>query len=288
MSDLLVSHRYVQSSGARLHCVEAGAGAPVVLLHGIPESWRAWHRIIPALTDSGFRAVAPDLRGYGLSDKPSGVDAYRGDLLAEDIATMVRASGGMRASVVGHSWGALAAWLFAMRYPDMIDRLVIMNIPHPLRWVEALRTLHFWRRNPQMAFFQLPIVPELLLGIRDSAVLRRNLTRYLGGAGGFEASEVSDLIRDMSRPGALTGALNHYRAFLRANPFRLGWRLSVIHAPVLVIWGAQDRYFPVDLAKPPDSWVPNVRVEVLQGAGHWIHHNRPNDVSDLLLKFLGT
>jgi len=126
--------------------------------------------MIPVLDDSGFRAVAPDLRGYGLSDKPRNVDAYRGDLLAEDVAATIRAIGSERATVVGHSWGALAAWLFAMHYPDMIDRLVIMNIPHPLRWVEALRTLRFWRRNPQMAFFQLPIVPEVLLG---SAAARR-------------------------------------------------------------------------------------------------------------------
>ena len=284
----LVSHRYVTSAGTILHWVEAGSGPPVVLLHGIPESWRAWHRLIPLLTDSGFRALAPDLRGYGLSDKPRSVAAYRGELLADDVATVVRASGEMRASVVGHSWGALAAWLFAMRRPDMIDRLVVMNIPHPLRWVEALRTLRFWRRNPQMAFFQLPIAPELLLGIRDCAPLRRSLTRDLGGAGGLEPGEIGDLIADMARPGALTGALNYYRAFLRANPFRLGWKLDVISAPVLVIWGAHDRYFPVELAEPPSSWVPNARVEVLSGAGHWTHHDRPGEVSDLLLEFLRT
>jgi pimeloyl-ACP methyl ester carboxylesterase len=288
MRDLLVNHRYIQSTGAQLHCVEAGAGSPVVLLHGIPESWRAWQHLIPVIANSGFRPIAPDLRGYGLSDKPQSVAAYRADLLAEDVEAVVLASGSRCAAVVGHSWGALAAWLFAMRHPDMLNRLVIMNIPHPLRWVEALRTWRFWLRSPQMAFFQLPIVPELLLGIRDSAVLRRSLTRDLGGAGGFEANEIGDLIRDMSRPGALTGALNYYRAFLRANPFRLGWTLGVIDAPVLVIWGAQDRYFPVDLAQPPDSWVPNVRVEVLQGAGHWPHRNRPNDVSNLVLDFLRT
>lgn len=282
-----MSHRYVPSAGTILHCVEEGSGPPVVLLHGIPESWRAWQRIIPLLVDSGFRAVAPDLRGYGLSDKPRSVDAYRGELLAEDVAAVVRASGDMRASVVGHSWGALAAWLFAMRHPDMIDRLVIMNIPHPCRWVEALRTLRFWRRNPQMAFFQLPIVPEMVLGVRNCAPLRRSITRDLGVAGGLEPVEINALIRDMARPGALTGALNYYRAFLRANPFRLGWPLSVIDVPVLVVWGAQDRYFPVELAEPPGSWVPNARVEVLPGAGHWTHHDRPAEVGGLLRDFLG-
>jgi epoxide hydrolase 4 len=284
MSDPSVGHRYVQSSGVRLHFVEAGAGLPAILLHGIPESWRAWHRLIPVLAHSGFRVLAPDLRGYGLSDKPRSVDDYRADLLAEDVAAVVGASGGRRASVVGHSWGALAAWLFAMRYPDMIERLIIMNVPHPLRWAEALRTLRFWRRNPQMMLFQLPLVPELLLSMHDGVLLRRRITRDLGDR--FEPAEIVELSQTLAKPEALTGALNYYRAFLRANPFRLGWKLDVIDAPVLVIWGAQDRYFPAELAQPPRAWVPNVRVEVLQGAGHWTHHDRADEVSGLLRAFL--
>jgi pimeloyl-ACP methyl ester carboxylesterase len=281
--DSLASHHYVLSAGTRLHYVEKGSGPPVVLLHGIPESWRTWRNYIVALADAGYQAIAPDLRGYGLSDKPRSVSAYRGAVLADDVATIIRASGHERASVVGQSWGGLAAWLFAMRHPEMLDRLVIINVPHPSRWIEALRTWRFWRRNWQLLLFQLPLVPEAILRARDHALLRRRFERDLGGFGDID---IEDYVRAMARPGALTGALNYYRAFLRDNPLRLGWTLSVIHAPVLVIWGELDRYFPVDFAQPPRLHVPNAHTEIVSGARHWTHRDEEGLVKALLLNFL--
>ena len=279
----LEDHRFTVSAGTRLHYVERGSGPAVVLLHGIPESWRTWRRYLVALADAGYHAIAPDLRGYNLSDKPSSVRAYKGDVLAEDVATVIRAGGSQRASVVGHSWGGLAAWLFAMRHPEMLDALVIINVPHPSRWVEALRTWQFWRSNWQMLFFQLPIVPEVTLRARDFAVLERRFDRDLGRVTDVD---IEDYVRAMAQPGALTGALNYYRAFLRENPLRLGWSLSVIDAPVLVIWGALDRYFPVDFAQPPRFYVPNGHTEIVSGAGHWAHRDQKELVQTLLLDFL--
>ncbi|MFN2489216.1 MAG: alpha/beta fold hydrolase [Actinomycetota bacterium] len=281
--DGLESHRYVVSAGTRLHYAERGSGPPVVLLHGIPESWSTWRRYIVALAAAGYQAMAPDLRGYNLSDKPRSVSAYRGAVLAEDVAAIIRAGGHERASVVGQSWGGLAAWLFAMHYPEMLKRLVIMNVPHPSRWVEALRTWRFWRANSQMLLFQLPIVPEVMLRARNYAALRRSFERDLGGTGDVGTEEY---IRAMAQRGALTGALNYYRAFLRENPFRLGWSLGVIDAPVLVIWGGLDRYFPVDLAQPPRSYVPNGHIEIVSGARHWAHRDQGELVQALLLDFL--
>jgi pimeloyl-ACP methyl ester carboxylesterase len=277
-------HGYAVSAGVRLHYVERGAGPSVVLLHGIPESWRTWSRYLVALANAGYHAMAPDLRGYGLSDKPRIVSAYKGAVLAEDVATIIRAGEQARASVVGQSWGGLAAWLFAMRYPEMLDRLVIMNVPHPHRWVEALRTWGFWRRNWQLLLFQPPILPEAMLRARDHAALRRSFERDLGGVGN---EDIEDYVKAMAQPGALTGVLNYYRAFLRENPFRLGWSLGVISAPVLVIWGALDRYFPVDLAQPPRRYVPNAHTEIVPGARHWTHRDQQEQVESLLLDFLG-
>jgi epoxide hydrolase 4 len=277
---------YVQSQGARLHYVEQGTGPVVVLLHGIPESWSAWRRYISALDHAGYRAVAADLRGYNLSDKPRAASAYRGTLLAEDVARVIQATGEDRASVLGQSWGGLAAWLFAMRYPELLDRLVIMNVPHPLRWVEALRTWSFLRRNWHLLFFQLPALPELLLGSFDYSALRRTFERDLGN-GGVDANTIDDYVEAMRRPGALTGALNYYRAFFRENGRHLQWTLSAIDAPVLIIWGSLDRFFPTHLAWPPPHWVPNARVEIVPGARHWTHHDEPDVVLRLLLGFLG-
>ncbi len=276
----------MQSQDARLHYVEQGTGPVVVLLHGIPESWNAWRRYMSVLGQAGYRAVAADLRGYNLSDKPGAVSAYRGDLLAEDVARVIQATGEDRASVLGQSWGGLAAWLFAMRYPELLDRLVIMNVPHPHRWVEALRTWSFLRRNWQLLFFQLPALPEMILRLFDYRALRRTFERDLGN-GGVNANTIDDYVEAMRRPGALTGALNYYRAFFRENYRRLGLTLSVIDAPVLIIWGALDRFFPTHLASPPTHWVPNARVEIVPGARHWTHHDKPEVVLRLLSDFLG-
>jgi pimeloyl-ACP methyl ester carboxylesterase len=267
--------------------VETGTGAPIVLLHGIPESWRAWERFLGPLEEAGHRVVAADLRGYNLSDKPRNARAYRGTLLAEDVVAMIRATGSDRASVVGHSWGALSAWLFAMRYPEMLNRLVILNVPHPQRWVRALHSWRWLRRNPQILFFQLPVVPEWLLGAFHQRALRRALERDLGGSESVDAGTIDRYVSALSEPGALTGALNYYRAFLRENPWRLGWEMSVIEAPVLVIWGDQDKFFSPEMAAPPAELVPNARVEIVEGARHWTHHDRPDVVTKLLVDFLG-
>src|SRR5919202_6066254 len=127
--------------GVQLHYVEAGAGPLVVLLHGFPEFWFSWRRQLPALAAAGFRAVAPDLRGYNLSSKPRGLEAYRVGRLARDVARIIEQLGQQRAAVVGHDWGGGVAWAFAMRYPTLVERLVILNMPHPVRMLEGLRTL---------------------------------------------------------------------------------------------------------------------------------------------------
>src|SRR3954449_2631161 len=154
------AHREAVVNGVRLHYVEAGAGPLVVLLHGFPEFWYSWRHQIPALAAAGFRVVAPDMRGYNRSDKPRGVRAYSGDALTGDVAKLIRACGAERAVVVGHDWGAAVAWQFAMAYPALLERLVIMNAPHPARFLRALRTWRQARKSWYMFFFQLPWLPE--------------------------------------------------------------------------------------------------------------------------------
>src|SRR5262245_18860577 len=132
-----VAFRFVDAGGVRLHVAEAGSGPLVVLLHGFPEFWYAWRHQIPALARAGFHVVAPDMRGYNLSDKPRGVHPYRVPTLVEDVAGLIRASGAPRAAVVGHDWGGLVAWALAMQHPELVDRLVIVNSPHPKNMARA-------------------------------------------------------------------------------------------------------------------------------------------------------
>lgn len=280
-----VVDRYAVSDDVRLHYIERGSGPLVILLHGIPEFWYAWRHQIIALSKAGFRAVAPDLRGYNLSDKPRSPRAYTADHLTHDVAEVIRSCGEKRAFVVGQSWGGLVAWLFAMHYPEFVDRLVIMNTPHPSRWIRALRTRRYLRNNWQMVFFQLPWVPEAALRVRKYAPLQEAFLRNLRPNASSQ-QDIERYAKAIAEPGAVTGMLNHYRAFLRQNPFRLGWDLRVVEAPVLVIWGQRDRYFDAALAEPDEAWVPHARVERVPDAGHWVHLDAPDRVSDLLLRFV--
>ncbi|MGI8748579.1 MAG: alpha/beta fold hydrolase, partial [Deinococcus sp.] len=152
--------------GVTLHLVEAGPadGPPVVLLHGFPEFWYGWRRQIGALAEAGYRVMVPDMRGYNLSDKPCGVAAYGMEALTGDLLALLDARGYERASVVGHDWGAAVAWSFALRHPERVARLVILNVPHPAVFARTLRRSRAQRaRSWYMFFFQLPLLPELLL-----------------------------------------------------------------------------------------------------------------------------
>jgi pimeloyl-ACP methyl ester carboxylesterase len=162
-----MAHRWVDVHGLRLHCVEAGAGPLVVLLHGFPEFWYAWRHQIPAVADAGYRVVAPNLRGYNTSDKPPRVRDYRPRVLARDVADLVVALGAGSAAVVGHDWGGGLAWLLAMQHPERIERLVVLNAPHPIRLLKGLRNPRQLRRSWYMLAFQAPWLPERLVAARD-------------------------------------------------------------------------------------------------------------------------
>ena len=157
--------RVTAGGGVTLHVVRAGAEGPaVVLLHGFPEFWYSWRHQIDPLVDAGFSVVAPDLRGYNLSDRPREVGAYRLDHLVEDVAAVMRATGRARAHVVGHDWGGVIAWALAGAHPELVDKLVIMNAPHARSYVETVRrSLRQMLRSWYVLFFQLPLLPERAL-----------------------------------------------------------------------------------------------------------------------------
>jgi epoxide hydrolase 4 len=280
----LIQHRFADLPGVRLHVVEAGAGPLVVLLHGFPEAWFAWQHQIPALVAAGYRVLAPDMRGYNLSDKPKGVDRYRIECLAGDVAALIRWAGAERATVVGHDWGANVAWHFAMRYPEMLECLAILNVPHPSLMRKALRKPRQLLRSSYMFFFQLPWLPEAASLANRAAVLRKVLELDPVRKGAFNREDIERYVAAVQQPGALTGGMNYYRAAVRQP--RGQSRTRPIQAPVLVIWGEQDRYLGKELADPPKRLAPNARVERLPDASHWVQNDRPERVNQLLLDFL--
>jgi len=282
-----IRHERMAGAGLTLHVARAGRGEapPVILLHGFPEHWRSWRRQLPVLAAAGHSVLAPDLRGYDRSDRPASRRAYHLRHLVDDVAALVRATGHARAHVVGHDWGGLIAWAFAGAYPELLDRLVVMNAPHLELYLREVR------RPPQLfmswyvLFFQLPRLPELALARRDFAAVRRVLRYGPRRRDAFSAEDVEAYVDALRPPGALTAALDYYRVNMRPSGARLARRART-DAETLVIWGEQDRALSTRLLDGLERVAPRVRVERIPEAGHWVQNEAPERVNRLLVDFL--
>lgn len=281
-----VTHRQVNLGVIHLHLVDAGDGPLVVLLHGFPEFWYSWRHQIPPLVESGFRVIAPDMRGYNGSDRPRGIRAYRAQAVAGDIERLVAWAGVERAAVVGHDWGGAIAWQLAVQAPAVVERLGILNVPHPLSMARGLRTLRQVRKSWYIGAFQVPWMPEAVLHAGQFAVLRRILRDDPTNPNAFTPEDVRRYVEVWSRPGGLTEPINYYRALRYANLRQLRNFERPIDIPTLVIWGERDRYLGSELAEPPREVVRNVRVERLPEASHWVHLDEPATINRLLIGFL--
>jgi pimeloyl-ACP methyl ester carboxylesterase len=268
-----------------LHYVEAGSGPLLVLLHGFPEFWYSWRHQISALARAGFRVLAPDLRGYNESDKPAGVESYRVERLASDVLGLIRHAGERRAAVAGHDWGGGIAWHLAMQHPEAVNRLVILNSPHPAPFRRELRTLGQLLRSWYIFFFQLPGLPEWLFRAGNFALLERTLRREPVRRDAFLAEDIRLYKQALGRPGALTAAINYYRALFRHSGRLLG-QMRTIDVPTLLIWGEKDPYLGMRLTEGLQPWVPRLRVERIADASHWVQCDAPERVNRLMIDFL--
>jgi pimeloyl-ACP methyl ester carboxylesterase len=288
MSDLFPS-RFVTANGLRFHYVESGPadGPPVLLLHGFPSFWYSYRYQLSALGQAGFRAIAPDLRGYNLSDKPIGVDNYLPEKLTDDVTALVHALGYQKVSLVGHDWGGIIAWATASSptHQQVIERLIILNSPHPAAFMHSL-SLRQLRKSWYLFLFQLPIIPEHLLSRNSFAVLRRLLASSAYVPGTFHDADLDRYIEAMARPGVLTSAINYYRGLTRQNPLAAIKKLVPVASPTLLIWGERDVVLGKDLTYGLSRWVPDLRIEYLPDSGHFVHEEQPEQVSRLMLDFL--
>lgn len=278
---------YADLDEVQLHYVEAGEGPLVVLLHGFPEFWFGWRFQIPALVAAGFRVVAPDMRGYNLSSRPAGIAAYDTDRLARDIRDLIRERGADSAFLAGHDWGAVVAWATAMNHPEVVKRLAILNVPHPRRMLHALRRPRQLAKSWYMFFFQLPWLPERLARAGRWRAFRDGF-EHDARPGAFTPEDIERYVEAWSQPGAATATINYYRAALRQSPRRAAARIRPVTAPTRVIWGMRDRYIGAELAEPDRADVPNLeRVVRLADATHWVQHDEPERVNELLVEFFG-
>jgi pimeloyl-ACP methyl ester carboxylesterase len=274
---------YAEVGDVRLHYVEIGDGPMVVLLHGFPEFWFGWRLQLKPLAAAGFRVVAPDTRGYNLSSKPAGVAAYSADKLADDIRGLIRELGAESAMVVGHDWGGTIAWTMAMKYPEVVDRLAVLDAAHPRKLQEGLPHPRQLTRSWYFFFFALPAVPERV--VRSDRF--RFFRRFLRDADpAYTPQEMDRYVEAWSQTGAPTAMINYYRSSVRASQKEAKAAIRPISAPTLVIWGQRDRYLGPTLAEPHRDDVPNLeRVERLPNASHWVHHDQAERVNQLLIDF---
>lgn len=301
-----IEHRYVSIRGITLHCAVAGEGPLVILLHGFPECWYSWRHQLEALS-TRFRVVAPDLRGYNESDKPRAVRAYELGELVADVEALLDAFGATDAGIVGHDWGGGIAWTFAMERPLRTRRLAVLNCPHPAIFSQALRAnprqlLRSW----YMFFFQLPWLPETLLGMNHAAAVGRAFRDSVVVHDAITDEDLRVLRDAASRPGALRSGINYYRATMRKQ-FRAdapawlrrlaGWtdesaprRVADwprITAPTLLVWGEQDVALRKELTYGMEPlFEAPFRIHYIPESGHWVQQEQAALVNQLLLEHL--
>lgn len=270
-------------NGVNLHVVAAGRpGDPlVVFLHGFPEFWYEWHDYVEPFVDAGYRVLVPDQRGYNRSDKPAGVRSYRIGELSGDVVDLVASEGRGSAHVVGHDWGGGVAWDIALRYPDTVDRLGIINAPHPTAFEQTLRSNPTQvARSWYVVLFQLPLLPEWYARRNEYAVLRSAL-RDGSRPETFTEADFERYRRAWAEDGALTAMINWYRALVR---HRVSPPREEVRAPTLIIWGEHDQALVPELAPKSLAYCPAGRLEQFSDATHWIPHEYSERVSELLLE----
>jgi pimeloyl-ACP methyl ester carboxylesterase len=286
---MTASQHMVHANGLRFRTMVDGPaeGEMVLLLHGFPEGAESWSKQVDALAKAGFLAVAPDLRGYGLTDAPDGTEPYAIGHLVDDVADIIKAFGRSEAHVAGHDWGAIVAWFFAARHPEMTATLTALSVAHPAALAEASRVDEDQReRSRYVALFLVEGKAEHVLADEDHRRLRAMLS--LGPNPNAIPRPVADhFVRSLSRPGRLTAALNYYRANLGAGGG--AWAALTqdlrITTPTTLLWGDQDPALGRRAVEATSGHVEGpFRLEVLEGAGHWLQFERPDEVSRSLTR----
>ncbi len=281
-----ISASFIELESTRLHVIEAGPtdGPLVILLHGFPEFWFGWHNQIACLAEAGWRVLVPDQRGYNLSSKPSGLSAYRMDRLAGDVIGLMDALGYQKASLVGHDWGGVIAWVTAVLHPEQVEKLVVLNAPYPpVTFSTLLRHPSQLWKSGYMYFFQLPRLPEWMLRKKDWQLMIQGI-RGSSHPGAFQAGDFEYYRQAWAQPGAMTGMLNWYRAFFR-RPFRLPLSPR-LQMPVLLLWGAQDVALGRELAEASIRICADGRLVYFENASHWLQHEQAEAVNQHLLEFI--
>lgn len=287
-----ITQGYAKLTGVRLHYAEAGSGDNlVILLHGFPEFWYSWRKQLGALSKS-FHVVAPDMRGYNLSDKPARVEDYRIDQLVADIVGLIDHFGAKQAAIVGHDWGAGVAWVVAQKHPERVSKLAVLQVPPAAAW-RANLTLKQFLRSWYMFFFQIPRLPEWLISRQNFRAIERTFEERVTRKNSFTKDDVERYKEAARQAGALTGAINYYRAnvfdrfFPKKQPSEVRQGDGRIRVPTLFIYGEQDFAIVPATVRGIEKYIDAYYREVrIPDSGHWVQNEAPDEVNAALLEFL--
>ena len=290
----MIEHAYADVNGVRLHYAFCGGGPLIMFLHGFPEYWDMWKGQLKEF-GKDHMAVAPDMRGYNLSSKPQEVSQYKQKYLMEDIRQLAESLGYKKFTLVAHDWGGAVAWTFAMFYPQYLEKLIIVNSPHPVTFERELRDNPGQRKaSSYMLLFRSPEAEKKLSKNNYSWLLNMAFGDIIK-SGVLKEEDIQGYINAWSQLGALTGGLNYYRATNVAalenleealkRP-ALGESLPVITVPTLVIWGEKDKALLIGCMGGLEKYVPNLSVERIPDASHWVVREKPGQVNLLIREFL--
>ena len=290
----MLKHEYADVNGVRLHYATAGKGKLIMFVHGFPEFWYEWKNQL-AEFGKDFQAVAPDMRGYNLSSKPASVDQYQVKYMVEDIRALAEKLGHKKFTLVAHDWGGAIAWAFAIAHPDYLDKLVIINAPHPGVFQRELRDNPAQQKaSSYMLMFRSETAEQTLstnnYGLLVQIVLGDGLK-----SGVFTEEDKKAYIEAWSQPGALTGGLNYYRAARIGPPaegdtnaanFAAGMPSLNVKVPTLVIWGEKDVALLIGNLDGLDKYVPNLTIKRIPDGTHWVIHEKPALVNGYIREFI--
>jgi epoxide hydrolase 4 len=291
-----MEHKYAEVNGVKLHYVCSGSGKLMLFLHGFPEFWYEWKNQLAEFGQDHF-AVAPDMRGYNLSDKPESLADYQVDVLVDDVKALADHLGYSKLTLIAHDWGGAIAWVFALKYPSYLEKLIIINAPHPIVFQrELIENSSQQEASQYMLVFRSEQAESILSSENYAPLVQNTLSEGLE-KGFFTEEDKQAYLAAWSQPGALTGGLNYYRAAevgpptneedkSRLTAFSANFPDPIIQVPTLVIWGEKDPYLLLGNLEGLSDYVPNLTIKRIEDGSHWVVHEQPKLVNQYIREFI--